>query len=285
MQTKSGANCNQLYHTLESVHSVQPSLIPDSSCSEETGTSHLTKSKEISFANTTKKFKSAELIDRLGLLCRQGSINYYLFSGYGNSQRPSLPDHKRSRRNQRIVHAISSLQSKVIRTALSSLYCTLWSVWLEELPPTSRSLLVLLLSSLCPLETLFFALIDRCDWYGFGFRYSKEIPFAFYNSLSTNAVNSVFTRNSPTYSFVWIAANKSENLGHSRNKSSCIRIRLIFRWNPTVLLLNVRSPALQSTYVMYAFLKWRRLIQGGWCWKWATEKRRRRSKVLVLGGN
>lgn len=153
MQTKSGANCNQLYHTLESVHSVQPSLIPDSSCSEETGTSHLTKSKEISFANTTKKLKSAELIERLGLLCRQGSINYYLFSGYGNSQRPSLPDHKRSRRNQRIVHAISSLQSKVIRTALSSLYCTLWSVWLEELPPTSRSLLVLLLSSLCPLRS------------------------------------------------------------------------------------------------------------------------------------
>lgn len=49
-----------------------------------------------------------------------------------------------------------------------------------------------------------------------------------------------------TYSFIGITANKSKNLSHSWNKSLCIhiRVRLIFSGTSTVLLLNVRSPAL-----------------------------------------
>lgn len=128
---------------------------------------------------------------------------------------------------------------KVIWIVLSLFYCILWLVWFEEFFFILRSLFVLFLSFFCFFEILFFVLIDWCDWYGFGFWYLKEIFFVFYNSLLMNVVNLVFIRNFFIYSFVWIVVNKSENFGYSWNKSFCIRICLIFRWNLIVFFLNV----------------------------------------------
>ena len=87
-----------------------------------------------------------------------------------------------------------------------------------------------------------------------------------------------------TYCFIRITANKREYFCHGWHESLVpTRIRLIFRRWPTVPLLNICSPALQSTHIMYAFLNWQRSIQLGRGRQRATKKWRSGGLGLIGG--
>ena len=57
-----------------------------------------------------------------------------------------------------------------------------------------------------------------------------------------------------TYRFLWIAANKGENFGDCGNKRFVFSCVCLIYDSDSVFLLNVGSPSLQPTYIMYAFL-------------------------------